>query len=222
MAETLFRTVVLYLCVVIVMRIMGKRQVGELQPNELVVTILISELAAMPMQNLDTPMLGGIAAIAVLVALEILLSLLTLGSFRARKLVDGSPALIIRKGVIDQKKMKQVRFTVEDLLENMRQQGIFRLEDVDYAIVETNGRLSFLQVAQSRPLTAGQFGAPAPDAGLCPALLISDGRLIPQGFEISGIDEGRLHKELDDRQLTVKGVYLMTADQAGNFTVVRK
>ena len=140
MIASVIRTVVLYLVVILCMRIMGKRQVGELQPSDLVVTILISELASVPIQDLNRPITSGVIAIFVLVLLELLLSTLTLKSMFVRKIFEGKASIVIKNGIIDQKMMKKLRITIDDLLEGLRQTGAFLPDDVDFAIMETNAQ----------------------------------------------------------------------------------
>ena len=142
MFVTLIRSVILYFTVILSLRLMGKRQIGELQPGELVVTIMISECAAAPIQDLDRPALNGIIAIFCLVILEVLLSVATLKLPWARRVLDGSPTFIIKNGVIDQKAMKALRLTIDDISESLRQQGVFDIREVAFALVETGGKLS--------------------------------------------------------------------------------
>ena len=165
MMMPVIRTAVLYLVVILCMRIMGKRQVGELQPSELVVTILISELASIPMQDLNRPVTNGIIAIFVLVLLELLLSALSLKSILFRKLFDGKSAIIIKNGVIDQKMMKKLRVTIDDLLEGLRQAGSFSIEEVDFAIMETNGKISVQPKQKYEPVSKGDMKLNARDKG---------------------------------------------------------
>ncbi len=138
MAISAIRTVIIYIFIIAAMRIMGKRQLGELQPVELVVTLLISDLAAVPMQESGMPLLNGLIPIVVLVALELLLSGLMLKSSGFSKLISGNPIVIIRDGKLDQKALKRLRLTVEDLMETLRQQNAFDIREIEYAIAETN------------------------------------------------------------------------------------
>ena len=140
MAISAIRTVIIYIFIIAAMRIMGKRQLGELQPVELVVTLLISDLAAVPMQESGMPLLNGLIPIVVLVALELLLSGLMLKSSGFSKLISGNPIVIIRDGKLDQKALKRLRLTVEDLMETLRQQNAFDIREIEYAIAETNGK----------------------------------------------------------------------------------
>jgi len=219
MIMTVIRTAFLYFVVVLSMRIMGKRQVGELQPSEFVVTILISELASIPIQDLNRPITNGILAIFVLVLLELLLSFLTLKSDIFRKIFEGKSATIIKNGVIDQKMMKKLRITIDDLLEGIRQSGNFSVETVDLAIMETNGKLSVQPKIKYEPVSKQDLNINNVDKGL-PTLVISDGKIDEEALQkISKID---ILKELKSRKLTVEEVFLMTVNEIGEFVVIRK
>ena len=221
MTQTLFRTVILYLCVVIVMRVMGKRQIGEMQPNELVVTILISELAAIPMQDLNRPLTNGIIAILMLACMEILISAVSLKSKKARRVLNGKAVTIIHNGVIDQRIMRRMRLTVDDLTEDLRIQGVFKIEDVLEAIIETNGKMSVLQKVGSMPATADQMKAAAEENTL-PAVIISDGLVHKDNYRLCGMNDDKLGKALKTRRLKPRDVFLMTADSNDKYIVIKK
>ena len=144
MFVTLIRTVILYLFVIATVRIMGKRQIGELQPTELVITILLSEIVAIPMQDNDIPLLSAVIPVMVLVGFEILISGISLKSVRFRSAMQGNSIIVIRDGVPDLKEIKKIRFTIDDILEALRQKDIFDISKVQYAIVETNGAISVM------------------------------------------------------------------------------
>ena len=164
MTLIVIRTVIMYLFIMIAVRIMGKRQIGEMQAGDLVVTILISEIAAIPLQDLSAPLLSGITSIFTLVVLEVLISSLCLASVWLRNAVSGKAVIVIANGTIDQKALKKLRMTVDDLLETLRLKNVFDLSNVQYAIVETNGQLSVLLDPSSRPATAAEVQAEPPDA----------------------------------------------------------
>lgn len=221
MLATLWRTAVLYLVVILSIRLMGKRQVGELQPGELVVTILISELASIPMQDLNSPVANGIIAILVLITMEILLSVLTLKSSFARRLFSGKPAIIIANGVIDQQMMKRLRISIDDLLEGLRQANAFVLEDIAYAVMETNGKLSVLEKRSSAPPSRKEFYIRTQESGMA-EIVISDGKLRQRTLESGLISEGDVYSHLRQENLSVGDVFLMTVDRCGKFTTVKK
>ena len=218
---TFYRTVILYIAVMIAMRIMGKRMIGELQPSELVVTIIISELAAIPMQDLERPIWDGFVAIITLVLLEVVSAYIIMHSNRLRHVVSGKPAVVIRDGVIDQRGMKKNRMTVDDLMETLRQANVFDLSEVAYAIVETNGKLSVQKRAVVEPVTPQQLKISAPQPGLS-ALLICDGVLQRYSLELVGFDEKKVRELLSSRRLEIKDVYLMTGSTAGDYVIIEK
>ncbi|MEE0929199.1 MAG: DUF421 domain-containing protein [Acutalibacteraceae bacterium] len=218
---TVYRTIILYVVVIISIRLMGKRQIGDMQPGELVVTLLISEIAAMPLQDIDQPLLFGISAIFTLVTLEILVSLLSLKSFFLRKLMSGKSAILIKDGIIDQKGLKRVRMTVLDLVELLRAQQIFDIGTVSFAVLETGGNLSVLLKSGEQPATAKDVGAKNPPARL-PMPVISDGKLLYESVNALGISEKLIDKSLKEKGLARSEVFLMTLDQNGNEEIVKK
>lgn len=221
MFVTLCRTAILYLFVILGMRIMGKRQIGDMQPNELVTTILISEIATIPIQDIKQPVINGIIAILFLVSLEVLLSVVALKSDRIRRLIDGRPTIIIRHGKIDQTAMKKLRLTVDDLLESLRQEQVFAVEDVEYAIIETNGHMSVMLKPSKRPYTAGQAGAKLTDDGI-QVPVICDGKLRDEFMRSVGMTESQLKKALRKSKVAQDDIFLMTVDANGKYKVVKK
>lgn len=215
MIMTITRTAILYFVVIICMRIMGKRQVGELQPSELVITILISELASIPMQDLNRPVSSGVIAILVLVLLELIVSALTLKSDIFRKIFEGKSAVIIQNGVIDQKVMKKLRVTIDDLLEGLRQAGNFSIEKVNYAVMETNGRISVQLKEDFDTATRQDMNIKSKSEGL-PKVLISDGKIASEDFK------NEAKKQLKEKGLKLSQVFLMTKNDLGEFFIVRK
>ena len=203
MTISVIRTVILYLLLMVAMRLMGKRQLGELQPSELVVTLLLSDLAAVPMQENGLPLLNGVLPILVLVGLELLLSGLMLKSPAAAKLVAGSPVPIIRDGVMDAAALRRLRMTVEDLEESLRQQSIFDLSQVQYAIAETNGHVS-----------AFCYDTQQPNAAM-PVVVVSDGVLCDWGMQLCGLTEAALAEYLRQQKSTQEDVFLLTATKNG-------
>ena len=155
MIITLIRTMILYVLVVVSMRIMGKRTIGELQPNELVLAIMISDLASIPMQSTDAPLLTGIIPILTLIAVEVFLSYASLKSRKFRVLLCGEPTEIIKDGRINEKHMQDLRFSRSDLLEELRQWGCDDVSEVKRAVLETNGQLSVILKESYQPYTIG-------------------------------------------------------------------
>ena len=154
MATAFFRTVILYLLLIAGLRLSGKRQIGELEPIELVLTLLISDLASVPMQDFGLPLFNGVIPIITLIALSTLFSAVSLRCVRFRDLVCGQPALVIRDGKLYQETMRRNRLTLDELFEQLRGQGVTDLDDVKYAVLETNGRLSVLLRSDRQPVTS--------------------------------------------------------------------
>lgn len=214
MTISVIRTVILYLLLMVAMRLMGKRQLGELQPSELVVTLLLSDLAAVPMQENGLPLLNGILPILVLVSLELLLSGLMLKSPSVSKLISGSPIPIIRDGIMDASALKRLRMTVEDLEESLRQQDIFDISKVQYAIAETNGHISAYCYPGFQPATADDVVAPHKDTGM-PVVVVSDGVLCDWGMGLCGLTEAKLTQFLQKKHCKQEDIFLLTATKNG-------
>ncbi|MBQ2390410.1 MAG: DUF421 domain-containing protein [Clostridia bacterium] len=221
MLITFVRTAVLYIVVILCMRIMGKRQIGELQPSELVVTILISELASIPMQDLNRPVTNGIIAIFTLVILEILLSTLEMKLPFFKRLFSGTAAIVILDGKIDQKAMRRLRITIEDLQHGLRQSGSFAIENVECAVMETSGKLSVLPKKEFAPPTASELSVNVKNSGF-PFAIIIDGKLQPQTLTMSGLKTDDIFTRLKEENLSIKDVFLMTSDKNKKILVIKK
>lgn len=220
MIITLIRTAILYFFVTLGIRLMGKRQIGDMQPNELVITLLISEIAAIPLQDNSQPLLNGVVAIFMLVILEIIVSVLSMKSIKFRKLLSGNSAVIIKNGVIDQKAMKKVRLTVIDLVELLRGQGIFEIDTVAYAVLEVNGSLSVIEKSKYRPLQTGDLPEVSPEIAVLPLPVISDGRIISDSLNALKITEEEIFKRVSKEK--INDVFLMTLDRFGKETIIMK
>ena len=222
MVIAFLRTIVLYLLIIAGIRLMGKRQVGELEPSELVLALLIADLAAVPMQDFGIPLLTGLIPILTLLCLTMALSVLTMRSVRFRAVLCGRPSVIVENGKLRQNEMKKNRFTLDELMEELRMQGITDLSTVKYAILETNGQLSVLPYAAQQPVTAQQMGLTPQEPGL-PMVIINDGRLITRSLHSRGLNEEWLEKQL--RQHHVKGtqdVFLLTVDEENRVYLSKK
>ena len=209
MPVILIRTVLLYGLVIFAVRLMGKKQLGELQPSELVTTILISNIATLALEDPDLPMLSGVIPILAIVCLDVFVTVLSLKSDRIRRAVTGSPRVLIRNGEIDQKEMKNLRYTIQDLMEAMRDSGIFEISKVQYAIAETTGKINFFQKQPE------QSGNP-------PVLAVSDGITDNDALVEAGLDERWLRKVLFEKNIPLSKVFLLTADETGNYYLVEK
>lgn len=223
MATAFFRTVILYLLLVAALRLGGKRQIGELEPIELVLTLLISDLASVPMQDFGEPLLNGVVPIVTLIALSTLLSAVSLRCVRFRNLVSGEPALVVREGQLQQQVMRRSRLTIDEVLEQLRGQGITDLNNVKYAVLETNGRLSVLPYSRCQPVTASQLGLDVPEDVSLPAVVISDGRVMTDTLRRCGRDERWLAQELKRQGVQrPQDVFLLTLDGQGTVCCQRK
>lgn len=202
---------------------MGKRQIGELEPSELVLTLIISDLAAVPMQDFGIPLVYGVLPIVTLLCLSMILSFCNLKSVRFRSLLCGQPAMIIREGRLVQRAMAKNRFTVDELYEQLRGQGITDLANVKYAILETSGKVSVLPYTKDSPMTPKVMGAEVSDDVTLPVLLINDGHVMSENLRQSGYNETWLTKQLQERRLaSPKEVFLLTVDETGSVTCVAK
>ena len=209
------RTLILYLLLIVGLRLLGKRQVGELEPSELVVALVIADLAAVPMQDFGTPLLFGVIPILTLLALTLLASMLSLRSVRFRALLCGRPSILVENGVLCQRELARNRMTVDELTEELRMRGICDITTVRYAILETSGQLSVLPCAAQKPPTAQALGLSPEETGL-PLILISDGRVLDHNLRLRGWDRARLDRELARHGASSPGeVYLLTADEQG-------
>lgn len=221
MAVVLIRACILYILITFSLRLMGKHQLGELQPSELVVTILISNIAAIPVEDSSVPMLMGVVPILTLVCLDIIVSSIMLKFPKFRKLIIGSPRVIMSEGVIMQKEMKRLRYTVDDLVEAMREEQIFDINEIYYAIVETNGKVHFLkrkdyQTAEKADVNCGGSSSDPP------AVIIRDGREDQEQMKNLGLGMGWLKEQLRQKELSVQDVFLMTADKNGQNTIIKR
>ena len=221
MLTSFFRTVILLFFVILSLRLMGKRQIGELQPGELVVTILLSQIAATPMQDNDIPLLHTLVCIFTLAGVELLLSSLSMKSETVRTLIDGGSVTVMRGGALDQKALKRLRFTIDDLLEGLRQKDVFDLSSVDSVIAETNGALSVLLKKSELPVTAKTIQKDVPEGGM-PQVLVADGRIRREGLSAAGLSEAQLARLLEKEQTTLENTFLLTLDAAGKIFFVRK
>ena len=190
-----FRTIILYLCVVTAMRIMGKRQLGELQPSEFVVALMISDLASIPLGEKSIGILRGIIPIIALVLMELLCSVLVLKSETMRNIITGSPEQIIKDGKIMMKSLRKLRICVDDVMEQLRLAGYSSISQIDSAIIETNGQLSIIPVESERPVICSDLGISPPQTHV-PHTIISDGVLRMENLKGAGLNEKWLQKKL--------------------------
>ncbi|WP_124098059.1 DUF421 domain-containing protein [Ruminococcus sp. Marseille-P6503] len=216
-----FRAIILYFIIVISIRLMGKRQIGELQPSELVITILMSNIATLPIEDINIPMIMGVVPIFTLVCLDVFMSQLSLYSRKVRKFFSGTPKIIISDGAVDQEVMKKLRFTIDDLMESLRSVEVFDLEDVQLAIVETTGKISVYQKQSSQPCTRKDMGIEAKCKNP-PQLIVTDGEIADRALDFIGADREWLMKALEREKCPLEKVFLMTCDSDRKYKLIRK
>ncbi len=222
MAIIFFRTIILFCLLLLAMRIMGKRQLGELEISELIIAVLISNMASHPIEDIGMPLLYGLVPILTLLCFELLITGLTLKSIRFRGFIYGKPSIIVENGRINEKEMRKNRFTLDELIEELRNKDISDISKVKYAILETDGVLNTLLYPSELPPTAAMMGLEVPD-GEKPVIIINDGRLLSTNLKSLGFNEKWLHKKLTEYGIkSPENVYLMTSDRSGKIYFAAK
>ena len=211
MVVTLIRTLIVFLTLVLVMRLMGKRQIGEMQPYEFIVTLIIADLACIPMTDVSIPLIYGIVAILGLFFLHQLFSLLEKSGKLFKLIISGKPSIVINKDGVDVTELKKNNMTVEDLIESMRSNGYFSLDDLDYAIFESNGKLSALE-KQNRPSTPSSL----------PVLIVKDGKFSKENINVIKKQADEMCDFLAENNLRLSKTDVMTVDGDGRVYVKPK
>ena len=217
-----WRTLVLYWVIIFSIRLMGKRQLGQLQPSELVITILISNIATVPIENTGIPLVNGIVPILLLVCLEVLASGINLISPVVRRLFSGRPRVVIRDGKVDQRQLRQLRYSLDDLTEQLRIGGVFDIAEVGYAVVETTGQLSVYKKFSAQPPSHAQLGIQCPVQDHPPLLIINDGRVVTQALRQLNLTEEWLDCQLKKHHCSVQQVFFMSCDRQAQYHLVLK
>ena len=216
------RTLILYVVVVVVMRCMGKRQIGQLQPFEFVVAIMISDLATIPMQDLNESLLRGIIPILTLLSGQLLLSFLSIKSYHARNFICGTPKILIENGKIIENNLINEVYNLSDLLEQLRIKNIPNISDVEFAILETNGELSIIPKSQKRPLTPSDMNIPTEYEGV-PFPLVIDGKLIDLNLKKLDLSKEWLNQELQKFGISsYKDAFFVSLESNGHLFYQRK
>lgn len=221
MIIVLLRSLILYILVIFAVRLMGKRQLGELQPSELVITILVSNIATLPLEDINLPLLVGVAPILALVCFEVIVSWLSLKLPRLRKIISGHPKIIISNGKINSRVMNDLRFSVDDLVTALRANGIFDLNDVQFAIVETTGSVSAMKKKGADTLTCDDIKLKTNSADP-PLVIISDGKISSRTMKSVGLTLPQLDEILKKENLTADDILIMTSDTEGNYFIAEK
>ncbi len=223
MITAFFRTAILYLLLIVGLRLTGKRQIGELEPIELVLTMLLSDLASVPMQDFGIPLVNGVIPIVTLLAMSMLLSCVSLRNVRFRTLICGKPAIIIRNGKLQQDAMRHNRLTLDELFEELRTQGVTDISDVKYAVLETGGQLSVLLRTAAQPATPEQMRLDCEDDVFLPTVIINDGRLLRGNLRQTGHDEAWLQAQLSENGVDAPSqVFLLSIDERGEIICIVK
>lgn len=215
------RTIALYLVLIAVIRFMGKRQIGQMEPSEFVVTMLVANLAAIPMQDGAIPLFSGLVPILTVLGVELVLSTLSMRSVRFRKLLCGKPVILIENGKMLQDNLRNTRVTLDELTELLREKEIMDLRTVQYAILETNGNLSVFPYPKERPASAKDAGIQVKPQYL-PVTIISDGRLLDENLVKAGKDRHWVDKVLLSRNSRIEDTWLLTVDKADTVLWLRK
>lgn len=209
------RVLIIYITVLAFLRLMGKRQIGEMQPYEVVITLIIADLATLPMSDTNIPLINGILPLAILVLIHFSITILTRKNIKIRRFMSGRPVIVISPRGIEYKALKDLNMNIDDLLESIRQANYYSFDQILYAIIETNGKMSVIPTSDNSPATAQDVNANNPPARL-PHVIISDGKLIKEEMEQIKIDEDKLNKILDYLKIkTIKELIILSIDSEG-------
>ena len=210
------RSILLYIIVLVVMRLMGKREIGQLQPFELAISIMIADLASTPMADAGIPITNGIIPILALLVMHLVISILNIKSIKARQILCGKPSILIYRGKIDEKKLKKERFTVNELEERLRGNNIVNIGDVEYAILETSGQITVIQKPNKRNTTPEDFGIEPEYEGIAYDLVL-DGKVMYENLKILNRDYEWLKKQVAKFGILPEQALIVTIDGKGNF-----
>lgn len=215
------RTIIIYFALLLTLRFMGKRQIGELRVSELIITLLLSEIAVQPITDRNKPLLYAIIPILLLLAVEVIVSFLLLKSNLFKKLFYGSPTILIKRGKLIQKELNRNRIEADELISELRQKGFAKLDDIYYVVLEENGKLSVFPKADKAPATPSDLGLKPSESGV-DHLIIIDGYILRERLSEIGWDERRLDDEIKRSGLRLEEIFIMTADDSGQVNCVRK
>lgn len=221
MTINFIRAAIIYVVIIIAVRLMGKRQVGELKPHELVITILISAIAVIPLEENSMPLANCLVPIMLFVSLEIIMSVISMKSLWFRNLLQGRPIFIIRQGKLDQKKLKQLRLTMDDVVDALRQKDIFDISQVEDAVIETNGSISILPKAEYQPITASDISLSVKEKGM-PVAIVIDGKPVNEYFNEYKLKDSEIELVLQTVNRDVEKIMLLTIDDDGNTYLIEK
>lgn len=221
MLITFFRAIVLYLIVLVVMRLMGKREIGQLQPFELAISIMIADLASIPMTEIGIPIFNGIVPILGLLVMHLILSLINLKSLKAREIICGKPSILIYRGKINEKELKKERFTINELEERLRGNNVVNLGDVEYAILETSGQVTVIQKPEKRNTIPEDFNI-IPEYEGIPYDLVVDGKIMNKNLKAIGKNYNWLKKQVEKFDIKPEEALVVTIDGKGQIFCQKK
>ena len=221
MLIVIIRAFILYFVIILAVRLMGKRQIGELQPSELVVTLLLSNIATLPVEDISIPMTMGLVPIFTLVSIDVIVSCLTLRFRGLRRAVSGSAKIIISGGKIDQHVMRELRFTTDDLMAALRSQQIFDLNEVQLAVAETTGTISGYPKKSAQPVTCEDMSIKCENTDP-PVMVIADGEVSKAALRYLDLDEKWLDSVIKAKGTTVENVFIMTAENGSTYTIIER
>ena len=215
------RSVILYSILILVIRLMGKRQVGQMEPTEFVVTMLVADLASIPMQDGGIPLLTGIIPILTVLGMELVLSTLALRSVKLRRFLCGKPVILIENGRILQSNLRRTRVTLDELIGHLRQKDVLDLQSVQFAILETNGNLSVFPYPKNMPASAKDAGIQVRPQKL-PFTIISDGKILYDNLKLAHKDRHWLYRVLEEKHTSAEKVWLLTVDAGDKILLLEK
>lgn len=221
MSITLIRAIIIYITVILAVRIMGKRQIGELKPHELVITVLVSQVASIPLEDNSMPLANMFIPILIFVSFEILASALSMKSFTFRNLLQGKPIFVIKNGKVDQEQMKRLRFTMDDLIDAVRQKDVFDISTVQDAVIETNGSVSVLQKAEHQPVTPKDLNLSV-EENSTPISIVIDGKPVTEYFGKEKIKNSEIELLVQSADKNISDIMLLTIDDNGNTFIIPK
>lgn len=211
-----FRSIILYIIVLIVMRLMGKREISQLQPFELAISIMIADLASVPMSDIGIPIFNGIIPICGLLLMHLLISMLNMKSLKAREIICGKPTILVYRGKIDEKALKKERFTINELQEQLRINNVINLGDVEFAILETSGQITVIQKPEKRNAIPQDFNI-VPEYEGIPYDLVIDGKVMEKNLRKIGKDYNWLKKQVKEFGIKPEEALVVTIDGKGQF-----
>lgn len=221
MLTILIRTVIIYVILIATMRLMGKRQLGELEISELVTTLLLSEIASLPIANQSIPLMHALIPLITILTFEVTLSVILLKCPKLKNIASSRPSVLIRHGFLDQKELRRIRISIDELLSEVRQSGLCSLEDVDYAILEQNGKISIIPKKSAQPPSAKDMNLPLTESGIV-HVLIGDGKINAYNLQLLQLTEAWLTEVLRRQKLELSSVFFLGMDDGGKLYWIKK